>query len=203
MCPLPSLGLEPEGVRNCERSLASGRFVVQCATNDKISSVWPFINICGFSVLGRDRKLRSAQRKACAGRVDARPTCDAFMERVHPPDDVTFEPDTIGESSSATGAPGKTNIERSGGRSCRRGFQKRSASSLAIKAADTLLLTIPNLIAREFFHQHVGFSSECPRGFAADAPAGASWAWTTTPTCSKASSNTSLRDSAGAERKLC
>src|SRR4029077_10818769 len=46
MCTLPSLGLEPGGVRNCQRYLASVRFVVQCATNDKISSVWPFINIC-------------------------------------------------------------------------------------------------------------------------------------------------------------
>jgi len=73
MCPLPSLGLEPDGVRNCQRSRASGRSVVQCATNDKISSVWPFINICGFSVLGRDRKLRSAQRKGVRWTVTSSP----------------------------------------------------------------------------------------------------------------------------------
>jgi hypothetical protein len=42
--------------------------------------------------------------------VDARPTCDAFMERVHPPDDVTFEPDTVGESSSATWGAGEKQI---------------------------------------------------------------------------------------------
>jgi len=108
MCTLPSLGLEPEGVSNCQRYLASVRFVVQCATNDKISSVWPFTNICGFSVLGRDRKLRRAQRKACAGRsMRARNATRSWS--AHPPDDVTFEPGTVGESSSATwGAGGNT-----------------------------------------------------------------------------------------------
>jgi len=32
-------------------------FVVQRATNDKIPPVWPFGNICRFSVLRKDQKL--------------------------------------------------------------------------------------------------------------------------------------------------
>jgi hypothetical protein len=41
----------------CQRCLPSRPLVVQCVTNDKIPPVWPFINICRFSVLWKDRKL--------------------------------------------------------------------------------------------------------------------------------------------------
>ena len=52
--------------------------------------------------------MRRAQRKACAGRsMRARNTTRSWS--AHPPDDVTFEPGTVGESSSATwGAGGNT-----------------------------------------------------------------------------------------------